>query len=363
MPGVENPMESSMNDEEKWAAVCSRDRACDGLFYTGVRTTGVYCRPSCAARPLRKNVSFYDTPAAAEAAGLRACKRCRPLELVGDSRMVARMRELCRHIEKHADEPLTLAELAKRASVSAFHLQRSFKALVGVSPKAYAEACRLKRFKSGLRSGKSVTEATYDAGFGSSSRVYERIDTRLGMTPRQYREHGAGVAISWATAETSLGRMMLAATDRGLCFIQFGADEAELADALRREYPRASIAPMSEAQRAIFDGWMSALSAHLEGHSREIELPLDIRGTAFQMKVWRYLQKIPYGEVQSYGEVAAGIGEPTAVRAVANACARNRLVVAVPCHRVIRGTGELGGYRGGVERKRTLIDLERAHRG
>ena len=353
-----------MNDEQKWEAVCSRDRANDGRFYTAVRTTGVYCRPSCSSRrPLRKNVTFYDTPAAAEAAGYRACKRCRPLELVGDSRLVARMRELCRYIERHADERLTLADLSRQASVSTFHLQRSFKALVGVSPKAYAEACRLEHFKRELRAGKSVTDATYEAGFGSSSRVYERIDTRLGMTPRQYREQGSGVAISWATATTSLGLMMLAATDRGLCFIQFGTDEAALLEGLRREYPRATIVPMHDEQREVFDRWMHALSSHLEGQSREVDLPLDIRGTAFQMKVWRYLQKIPYGEVQSYGEVAAGIGEPTAVRAVANACARNRLAIAIPCHRVIRGTGELGGYRWGLELKRTLIDVERAHRG
>ena len=361
---MEDFPESSMNDEQKWEAVCNRDRASDGRFYTAVRTTRVYCRPSCSSRrPLRKNVTFYDTPAAAEAAGYRACKRCRPLELVGDSRLVARMRELCRYIERHVDERLTLADLARQASVSSFHLQRSFKALVGVSPKAYAEACRLDHFKRELRAGKSVTDATYEAGFGSSSRVYERIDTRLGMTPRQYREQGSGVAISSATTTTSLGLMMIAATDRGLCFIQFGADEAALAEALRREYPQASIAPMREEQREVFDRWMRALSSHLEGHSRDVDLPLDIRGTAFQMKVWRYLQKIPYGEVQSYGEVAAGIGEPTAVRAVANACARNRLAVAIPCHRVIRGTGELGGYRWGLELKRTLIDVERAHRG
>lgn len=353
-----------MNAERKWKAVCARDRAQDGRFLYGVHTTGIYCRPSCPSRhPLRRNVHFYDSPAAAEAAGLRACRRCRPLELVGDARIVRTMRELCRYIEAHTDERLTLAALARRAGLSSSHFQRSFKALVGVSPKAYADACRVAHFKRELIAGKSVTDATYEAGFGSSSRVYERIDTRLGMTPRQYRERGRGVSISYAVTTTSLGPMMLAATDRGLCFIQFGRDADALATELRREYPQARIAPMREEQRESFEQWMHALSAHLAGSSTEVSLPLDIRGTAFQTRVWRYLQGIPYGEVQSYKEVAAGIGEPAAARAVANACARNRLAIAIPCHRVIRGTGELGGYRWGLERKRALIDTERAHRG
>jgi AraC family transcriptional regulator of adaptative response/methylated-DNA-[protein]-cysteine methyltransferase len=352
-----------MNEELQWSAVCARDRSQDGHFVYGVRTTGVYCRPSCPARrPLRGNVRFYDSPAAAEAAGLRACRRCRPLALVGDGATVARMRELCRYIEAHTDEKLTLSALAHRAGLSGSHLQRSFKALVGVSPKAYADACRVAHFKRELRAGKSVTDATYEAGFGSSSRIYERIDTRLGMTPRQYRERGRGVAISYAVTTTSLGPMMLAATDRGLCFIQFGRSAGALEAELRREYPQAAVSPMGDAQRENFEQWMRALSAHLAGASTDISLPLDIRGTAFQTKVWRYLQSIPYGEVQSYGEVAAGIGEPAAARAVANACARNRLAIAIPCHRVIRGTGELGGYRWGLERKRALIDVERAHR-
>lgn len=351
-------------DEERWQALCTRDATQDGRFVYGVVTTGVYCRPSCAARrPLRKNVRFYDSPAAAERDGLRACLRCKPLALVGDSRLVEKMRDLCRYIERHADERLTLADLARRAGISSFHLQRSFKALVGVSPKAYAESCRMARFKQELREGSSVTDATYAAGFGSSSRVYERADTRLGMTPREYRARGRGVAISYATATTALGPMMIGATDRGLCFIQFGDSDAQLLAALEREYPEATIAPMGEDRRAQFDAWMAALSAHLAGARPDPGLPLDIRGTAFQVKVWRYLQQIPYGEVQSYAEVAEGIGRPGAARAVANACAHNTLAIAIPCHRVIRGTGELGGYRWGVERKRALIDAERAHRG
>jgi AraC family transcriptional regulator of adaptative response/methylated-DNA-[protein]-cysteine methyltransferase len=358
-----DPKETAMDEELKWSAVSTRDGRQDGRFFYGVHTTGVYCRPSCPARrPLRKNVRFYDSPAAAEAAGLRACRRCRPLALVGDGPTVAKMRELCRFIEGHTDEPLTLAALARRAGLSSSHLQRSFKALVGVSPKAYADACRVAYFKRELRAGKSVTDATYEAGFGSSSRIYERIDTRLGMTPRQYRERGRGVEISFAVTTTALGPMLLAATDRGLCFIQFGRSASTLTAELRREYPNASIAPMAEEQRETFEQWMRALSTHLAGGRVDTGLPLDIRGTAFQTRVWRYLQSIPYGEVQSYAEVAAGIGAPKAARAVANACARNRLAIAIPCHRVIRGTGELGGYRWGLERKRALIDMERAHR-
>jgi AraC family transcriptional regulator of adaptative response/methylated-DNA-[protein]-cysteine methyltransferase len=352
-----------MNDEQRWAAVCERDESQDGRFVYAVSTTGVYCRPSCPARrPLRRNVRFYDSPAAAEAAGSRACRRCRPLALVGDARRVARMRELCRYIEQHSDEALTLAALARRTHLSPSHLQRSFKALVGVSPRQYAEGLRLAHFKRELRSGRSVTDAACEAGFGSSSRVYERSDARLGMTPREYRERGRGVSISYATTVTALGPLMIGATDRGLCFIQFGTSADALAGALAREYPAATRTAMSEDQRATFEAWMQALSAHLAGARPDLGLPLDIRGTAFQLRVWRYLQRIPYGEVQSYGEVAAAIGEPSAARAVANACARNPLALAVPCHRVIRGSGELGGYRWGIERKRTLIDVERAHR-
>jgi AraC family transcriptional regulator of adaptative response/methylated-DNA-[protein]-cysteine methyltransferase len=352
-----------MNDEERWAAVMARDAAHDGRFVYAVTTTGVYCRPSCPSRrPLRRNVRFHASPAAAEASGARACKRCKPLALVGDAHRVAAMRDLCRHIERHSDERITLDALARRAGISPFHLQRSFKALVGVSPREYAEAVRVAQFKRELRSGRSVTDAAYEAGYGSSSRVYEGIDARLGMTPREYRARGRGVEISYASTSGALGTMMLGATDRGLCFIQFGESVAELEAALAREYPEASLVPMRESQRQTFEEWMHALSAHLEGGRVHLGLPLDIRGTAFQMKVWRYLQKIPYGEVQSYGEVAAAIGAPTAARAVAQACGHNPVALAIPCHRVIRGSGEMGGYRWGVERKRALIDTERRHR-
>jgi AraC family transcriptional regulator of adaptative response/methylated-DNA-[protein]-cysteine methyltransferase len=272
------------------------------------------------------------------------------------------MQKLCRYIESHAHEPLTLRALSRLAHLSPFHLQRTFKQAVGVTPKQYAEACRMKSLKQKLRGNSTVTAAVYDAGFGSGSRVYERVDTRLGMTPREYRKGGAGVEISYASSPTPLGTMMIAATDRGLCSLQFGEGEAELRARLSKEYPAAKVTPMSTKRRSEFADWMRALSKYLAGSATGLDLPLDVRGTAFQMKVWSYLQRIPYGEVQSYSEVAAGIGRPGAVRAVGSACASNQVALVVPCHRVIRGDGGLGGYRWGLPRKRALIERERAAR-
>ncbi len=272
----------------------------------------------------------------------------------------ARIHELCGYIETHLDADLSLEALGRRAHLSTFHLQRRFKALVGITPRQFVEAARLRRFKHGLRGGARVTDAIYGAGFGSSSRVYERLDTRLGMTPKEYRAGGAGLQISYAGHPSALGPMLLGATDRGLCFLQFGDDERGLLAQLKREYPRAELTPMAPQRRAAFESWMRALAAYLDGSRPKLSLPLDVRGTAFQVKVWRYLQCIPYGEVRSYAEVARAIGQPTAVRAVASACAGNRLLLAIPCHRVIRGDGSLGGYRAGPARKRTLIDAERA---
>ncbi len=276
--------------------------------------------------------------------------------------MTQSMQDLCRHIEAHSDERISLADLAARAGLSRFHLQRTFKAAVGVTPKEYAEACRMKKLKSGLKVARDVTAAVYDAGFGSSSRVYERADTRLGMTPNQYRRGGCGVAITYAAAESPVGLMMIGATDRGLCFVEFGENEPDLLARLRKEYPAAELTPMSTPPHPAFRQWIAALTDHLHGAQPRLHLPLDIRATAFQMRVWNYLQSIPYGEAQSYGEVAAAIGQPSAARAVARACASNPVAIAIPCHRVIRGTGELGGYRWGLARKRTLLDLERSRR-
>jgi AraC family transcriptional regulator of adaptative response/methylated-DNA-[protein]-cysteine methyltransferase len=272
------------------------------------------------------------------------------------------MEELCRYIQEHCGERVDLATLAARAGVSRFHLQRTFKAAVGLTPKQYLEAHRMGKLKKELRQAKDVTEAVYAAGFGSGSRVYERADTRLGMTPRQYRQGGGGVTITHAVVESQFGLVMMGATSRGLCFVQFGESQAQLVEALRGEYPAARIEPMGTPVPNYFSQWMQSLDDHLCGASPGLDLPLDIRATAFQMRVWEYLRSIPYGCVQSYSQVAAGIGKPSAARAVAGACAANRVALVIPCHRVIRGTGEPGGYRWGLERKQSLLQRERSAR-
>ncbi|MEO8505886.1 MAG: bifunctional DNA-binding transcriptional regulator/O6-methylguanine-DNA methyltransferase Ada [Acidobacteriota bacterium] len=343
-----------------WDAVLAKDAAQDGRFFFGVVTTGVFCRPSCAARrPLRKNVRFYETLDAAASDGLRPCRRCRPTESPSTA-TIESMRRLCDHIRMQSDSgvDLTLAALARRAGMSASHFQRTFHGVVGVTPRQFLEACRLDALKKGLRSGASVTEAIYDAGFGSSSRVYERVDTRLGMTPSDYRTGGEGLEISYATAATPLGLMMIAATDRGLCFVQFAASEAELLRELRREYPAAVLEAAAAGGSRQFKAWMNALRQHLDGKLGKLDLPVAMDGSPFRLEVWRYLQTIPSGEVRSYSEVAAALGRPSAVRAVASACAANRVAIAIPCHRVLRADGALGGYRWGMKRKRALLAIE-----
>ena len=349
-----------MDEQACWAAVLARDATQDGRFVYGVLTTGVYCRPSCSSRrPLRKNARFYATPAQAQSQSLRPCKRCRPLETRHPDPMAAKVDKLSRYIAGHACEPLTLERMGRIVHASPFHLQRSFKAIIGVTPKDYLEACRLRALKTGLRQSINVTDAIYAAGFGSVSRVYERANTRLGMTPRQYRAGGAGVEISYATSSTPLGLLMMAATDRGLCFVQFGENSDAMRQQLALEYPQAALSEMPGAGRGSFRLWMQALTGYLRTFSGTVDLPVDVAGTVFQMKVWNCLQRIPVGELRSYTEVAQAIGRPKAVRAVARACATNRVAVVIPCHRVIRGDGDLAGYRWGLERKRTLIERER----
>jgi AraC family transcriptional regulator, regulatory protein of adaptative response / methylated-DNA-[protein]-cysteine methyltransferase len=348
-----------LNDEICWDAVARKDKTQDGAFFFGVVTTGVYCRPSCPSRmPLRKNVRFYETADDAEGDGLRPCLRCRPRAKAGTDPHAERIHALCEYMHEHSDEPLRLGELSRRAGLSPFHLQRRFKAITGVTPKEYAEACRVAALKGQLRVRGSVTEAIYEAGFGSGSRVYERVDTRLGMTPAEYRAGGKGVSISYVAVESPVGLMMVGATDRGLCFVQFGDSESALRESLRKEYPAASVKAMARPYPEQFRLWMEALTRHLEGAQPRLDVPVDVRATAFQMKVWRYLQSIPYGGVRSYSEVAAGIGQPSATRAVARACASNQVAIVIPCHRVIRGDGGLGGYRWGLERKRGLLKRE-----
>lgn len=276
-----------------------------------------------------------------------------------------RVEALCAYIRTKCGDgdALTLEHLAEEAGLSPFHLQRVFKAATGTTPREYVEACRIELLKSELRNGMTVTDAIYEAGFGGSRRVYEKADTRLGMTPREYRERGKNVAISYACMSSPLGLLMIGATDRGLCFVQFGESEDELLQRLRDEYPAASRQPMAEPYSPEFEKWTSELLRYLRQEQMQVDAPIDVHASTFQMKVWRYLQTIPPGEVQSYAEVAEAIGSPKAVRAVGTACGANCVAIAIPCHRVIRGDGGLGGYRWGLERKRVLLDTERKMRG
>jgi AraC family transcriptional regulator, regulatory protein of adaptative response / methylated-DNA-[protein]-cysteine methyltransferase len=361
MNGDRSIARQSLSEEACWEAMLKKDKTKDGQFFFGVLTTGIFCRPSCPARrPLRKNIRFYKTAIEAIADNLRPCLRCHPLVTGRDDSTQRRIYALCDFIRKNSSEPLNLVQLGQKARLSPFHLQRTFKAVVGVTPRQYLEACPLEVLKRQFRSGNSLTEAIYDAGFGSNSRVYERVSTRLGMTPTEYRAGGNHVSISYVTIQSPVGLMMIGATDRGLCFVQFGESRDKLLQMLRAEYPAAALADMKQPHPEQFGLWVQALIGHLSGDRQRLFLPVDVRGTAFQSRVWTYLQSIPYGEVQSCSEVARGIRQPGANRAVAQACASNKVAIAVPCHRVIRGSGEMGGYRWGVARKRTLIDLERS---
>jgi len=341
-------------------ALGDRDASFDGVFYYGVITTGVYCRPSCAARPARQeNVRFFSSPETAAEAGFRPCKRCRPDNLKDE---VERLARLARFIEAHADEKLTLSSLSAEAGLSPSRLQRVFKAAFGISPKQYQDAIRLGRLKEALQRGEDVTGAIYAAGYGSMSRVYGQASRNIGMTPTAYRAGGKGEQIHYAYRNSALGPLLMAATSRGVCFAQFGDSRAALVEQLRAEFPRAVIERSPGEAGQELDAWISALDAHLGSHAPRPDLPLDLRGTAFQLKVWRFLLGIDDGRVVSYGEVAQEIGSPKAVRAAASACGANRIGVLVPCHRVLRGDGELGGYRWGADRKRALLDIERRNR-
>jgi AraC family transcriptional regulator of adaptative response/methylated-DNA-[protein]-cysteine methyltransferase len=346
---------TSAADERRWNALCARDATHDGEFVFAVSSTGVYCRPSCAARrPRRENVQFFLTPAQAEHAGYRACLRCRPKSASGNAKSDS-VKAICRFIEQHLDEPVTLARLSKEFHQSPFHLQRRFKAILGITPREYADSCRLRSLKRNLQAGDSVTRAMYDAGYGSSSRLYEKTASQLGMTPDKYRRGAIAAAIRYTCADSPLGRMLIAATERGVCAIQFARSDGELLEGLRREFPFAT----RKSDEGGLRSWAGALLQHMKGKELDSSLPLDIRATAFQRRVWTYLQSIPFGATQSYSEVAKGIGRPTAVRAVARACATNPVAVAIPCHRVVREDGSMGGYRWGIERKEALLDLER----
>jgi len=344
---------SAQISDRWWSALLRRDKRHDGIFFYGVVTTGIFCRPSCSSRrPRRRNVVFFGAPADAQKLGFRPCLRCRPLLTI--SPQAELLRRVCRYLEENIEEPVKLRQLAAQFSQSPFHLQRTFKAALGVTPREYADACRITRFKRDLQAGHSVTRAMVDAGYSSTSRLYERTAAQLGMNPDRYRRGAVAVPIHYTTVASPLGRMLVAATQQGVCSIQFGAHDEELETGLRREYPFALRKRDDEELRR----YVTALIAQLKGAAPDPQLPLDIRATAFQRMVWNYLRTIPAGETRSYAQVAKAIGHPTATRAVARACASNPVAIAVPCHRVVRTGGELGGYRWGLERKQALLDLE-----
>jgi AraC family transcriptional regulator, regulatory protein of adaptative response / methylated-DNA-[protein]-cysteine methyltransferase len=347
-----------MNSEQKWQAVLKRDHDADGAFVYAVRSTGIYCRPSCPSRrPRREQVVFFAAPAAAEHDGYRACRRCHPRDYATRDDQPAWIQQTRCYIETHLDEPLTLDVLSAQANVSAYHLQRIFKRVLGVSPRQYAEALRLSRFKSRLKKGDSVTGALYEAGYGSSSRLYERASSQLGMTPSVYRNGGEGMQINYAIVDSPLGRLLVAATERGVCFVSLGDSERALIAELKHDYPAAEI----ERDETHLHAWVSAIVAYLQGRQTQLDLPLDAKGTAFQWRVWRELQAIPYGRTRTYGEIAEALGNPSASRAVGRACATNPVSLVIPCHRAVASDGKLTGYRWGVSRKQKLLEQEHSH--
>lgn len=338
-----------------WEAVVNRDRRLDGKMFYGVKSTGVFCRPSCPSRvPNRKNVEFFTSTAAAKLAGFRSCKRCSP-EAPANPK-AAFIGQVIEYIDMHCDETLTLKSLAEKFNMSPFHLQRTFKSVVGVSPKAYADACRLDQLKKQLQSGQNVSAAVYEAGFGSSSRLYEKSNKGLGMTPATYGKKGEGANIVYGTFRSSLGPVLIAATSKGVCFLQFGENDAALIKILKEEFAKAVL----QRDDSLVEPWFEALQYYLSGESNKLDLPLEVHGTAFQLSVWQQLRSLPVGQTASYGAIASALGDANAARAVARACASNRIAIAIPCHRVIRENGDLGGYRWGIKRKQTLLNRERA---
>ena len=350
---IERLAAATVNDP-RWADVVRRNPSADGQFVYSVRTTGVYCRPSCGARPARpENVRFHASPAEAEREGFRACKRCRPDAQSPGALQTARIVELCRWIERSEGNP-SLAVLAARAGLSPHHLHRVFKAVTGVTPKAYADAHRAKRVRDALDRSRTITEAIYDAGFGSNGRFYASADQVLGMTPSDFRAGGSNAQIRFAVGECSLGSILVAASERGICAILMGDEPEALVRDLENRFPRATL----KGADAEFERTVAQVVGFVETPKLGLDLPLDLRGSAFQCRVWQALREIPSGTRTSYTELAKRIGAPKAVRAVAHACAANALAVAIPCHRVVRTDGSISGYRWGVERKRTLLERE-----
>ncbi|MEP6921877.1 MAG: bifunctional DNA-binding transcriptional regulator/O6-methylguanine-DNA methyltransferase Ada [bacterium] len=359
MSAVLNQQMSIWTDEhdEFWNAVLARDSRFDGHFVFAVQSTKIYCRPSCPSRRARRDrVSFFPLPEAAEQAGFRACLRCHPKQTTLVDPHVELIQRACRLLEAQDDGTMNLEMLGEHLGLSTFHLQRTFKSIMGITPREYAEACRTNRFKTNVRDGETVTNAMYDAGYGSSSRLYERAGAELGMTPATYSRRGSDLVIEYATAQTPLGYLLVAATAKGLCSVRLGDTAAALEADLRTEYDAAQIRKSS----GPLDNAVAQILAHLEGKQPHLDLPLDLRATAFQRQVWQALQSIPYGSTRSYSEVAKSIGQPKAVRAVARACATNPVALVIPCHRVIREDKSMGGYRWGLDRKKKLLADEEA---
>jgi AraC family transcriptional regulator of adaptative response/methylated-DNA-[protein]-cysteine methyltransferase len=351
----ENHDHSGQNEDIWWQAVIRRDTHYEGVFTFGVRSTGIYCRPGCPSRkPRREQVQFYHTADEAEKAGFRPCKRCRPNQPISLDTQVELALHAARWLETHSDQRVTLKILGEAVGSSPYHLQRVFKAVMGVTPHQYAAQIKMRQFKDFLKDGEGVASAAFQAGFSSSSRIYEQGKERLGMTPGKYRRKGKQMEINYVIVDSPLGRMLVGATQKGICALSFGDRDDMLEDFLTTEYP-AAILHKGDAGSLP---WVYEILLHLEGLQPNLKLPLDIRATAFQMRVWEALRRIPYGETRTYSQVAVDIGQPTAVRAVASACAANPVSVVTPCHRVIRSDGSLGGYRWGLERKQALLEKE-----
>lgn len=346
--------EAGPDEARMWNAMLRRDADQDGVFVYAVVSTGVYCRPSCPSRrPLRKNVRFYTLNQDAEAAGFRPCKRCKPTEMSLEQNHALAVEQACRHIEQ-ADGSVRLDDLAEAARLSSYHFHRIFKAHTGVTPKAYEKAVRGTRVSETLAGARTVTDAAYDAGLSSGARLYDDKGARLGMSATAYRKGGEGRMIEYAFAKTVVGLMIVAASDKGVCAIFFGDSEARLERDLRTRFPNAEIEPSN----GRFKGWVTQAVAYLKEPKGALELPLDVRGSAFQERVWAELKKMPAGELASYADIAKRLGKPNAVRAVAGACARNPVAIAIPCHRIVRSDGSISGYRWGPERKRALLKRE-----
>jgi AraC family transcriptional regulator of adaptative response/methylated-DNA-[protein]-cysteine methyltransferase len=349
-----------MTQTDTWSnyleAVQKRDKTFDGQFVYAVKSTKIYCRPSCPSRrPKDENIELYSLPELARQAGYRACKRCQPDEVNMVDPQLEKVRAMCHYIEHHI-EAISLQGLSKAFSISPSHLQKTFTNIVGVSPQAYAEACRMNKIKAALQNGDDISGAVYEAGYGSASRLYAKANNELGMTPKTYKQKGKDTVVRYSITESRFGKVLVAATDKGICAVRLADTEKELVDMLAKEFANAELLH----DDAALENYVEDILANLEGNLPHLDLPLDVKATAFQKRVWQELQKIPYGETRSYSDLAKAMGEPKAVRAVARACATNSVGIVIPCHRVVREDGSLSGYRWGVERKKKLLEREGA---